>query len=66
MPHAFVVRRPGTNLDEEAVKRHALAHGATYAYPRRVHFVSALPLNGSNKIERKALIEEARRANGND
>ncbi|MGE0746566.1 MAG: class I adenylate-forming enzyme family protein [Rhodospirillales bacterium] len=65
-PHAFIVRRPGATLDEEAVKRHALAHGATYAYPRRIHFVSALPLSGANKIDRKALIEQARRANGND
>ena len=55
VPVAFVVARPGGGIDEEAVKRHALANGPAYAHPRRVFFVDALPLSGTNKIDRRAL-----------
>ncbi len=67
MPHAFLVRRQGSDLDEPAVKRHALEHGPAYAHPRRVFFLDALPLAGTNKIDRKRLVElaaEAARADG--
>jgi len=60
VPHAFLVRRQGSDLDEAGVKRHALANGPAYAHPRRVVFLDALPLAGTNKIDRKAL--EARAA----
>ena len=55
VPYAFVVPREGAGLDEDAVKRHALDHGPAYAHPRRVFFTDALPLAGTNKIDRKAL-----------
>ncbi len=55
VPVAFVVARAGAGMDEDAVKRHALANGPAYAHPRRVFFVDALPLSGTNKIDRRAL-----------
>ena len=59
---AFVVARPGRPLDEAEVKRHALANGPAYAHPRRVFFVEALPLSGTNKIDRRLLRERAAEA----
>ena len=54
-PVAFVVLREGAALSEQAVRDHALAHAPAYQHPRRVWFLSALPLAGTNKIDRKAL-----------
>jgi acyl-coenzyme A synthetase/AMP-(fatty) acid ligase len=58
-PVAFVVLRPGAALTEESARQHALAHAPAYAHPRRVFFLSALPLAGTNKIDRRALREVA-------
>ncbi|HKZ04704.1 MAG TPA: class I adenylate-forming enzyme family protein [Methylomirabilota bacterium] len=55
VPVAFVVARPDAALTEQAVKAWALAHGPAYQHPRRVFLVSALPLAGTNKIDRAAL-----------
>ncbi len=62
VPHAFVVPRPDSALDEAAVKRFALANAPAYAHPRRVFLVDALPLSGTNKIDRKGLIDRAAEA----
>ena len=59
IPVAFVVRTPGSALDEEAVKQVALQRGPAYAHPRQVAFLKELPLAGTNKIDRKRLAEEA-------
>ncbi len=67
VPHAFIVRRADSTLTEEEVKRHALANAPAYAHPRRVFFMEALPLAGTNKIDRKRLMElaaDAARADG--
>ncbi|GBU17405.1 MULTISPECIES: class I adenylate-forming enzyme family protein [Methylobacterium] len=64
-PVAFVVRRPGAAIDEEGVKRHALANAPAYQHPRRVWFLEALPLATTGKIDRNGLrarAEEAVRA----
>ena len=58
-PVAFVVLRPGAELDERAVKAFALAHAPAYQHPRRVWFLDSLPLAGTNKIDRRALIARA-------
>jgi long-chain acyl-CoA synthetase len=60
MPVAFIVPREGAGTSYEEVKKFALAHAPAYQHPRRVKFVSELPLAGTNKIDRKALIEQAR------
>ena len=59
VPHAFVVTIAGSALDEDSVKQFALANGPPYAHPRRVTFIPALPLTGTNKIDRKALTDLA-------
>jgi long-chain acyl-CoA synthetase len=59
LPVAFVVPRPGARPSEDALRRFALDNGPAYAHPRAVWFVPELPLAGTNKIDRKALVERA-------
>ncbi|GLK75066.1 acetyl-CoA synthetase [Methylopila jiangsuensis] len=59
-PVAFVVKRPGSALDEAALKAYALAHAPAYQHPRRVWFVDQIPLASTNKIDRAALTARAR------
>jgi acyl-CoA synthetase (AMP-forming)/AMP-acid ligase II len=59
LPVAFVVPRPGTTPSEDGLRRYALDNGPAYAHPRAVWFVPELPLAGTNKIDRKALVERA-------
>jgi long-chain acyl-CoA synthetase len=54
-PVAFVVRGAGAEIDEAAVKAHALAHAPAFMHPRRVWFLDALPLMGTNKIDKAQL-----------
>ena len=60
IPTAFIVRRAGAALDAAALKQFALANAPAYQHPRRVAFVADLPWAGTNKIDRTALIAEAR------
>jgi len=59
LPVAFVVPKPGARPSEDALRRFALDNGPAYAHPRAVWFVDELPLAGTNKIDRKALIDRA-------
>jgi acyl-CoA synthetase (AMP-forming)/AMP-acid ligase II len=59
LPVAFVVPRPGAEPSEDALRRFALDNGPAYAHPRAVWFVDELPLAGTNKIDRKALVDRA-------
>jgi len=59
VPYAFVVARPGAVADEAALKSFALAGGPAYQHPRRVIFLDSLPLAGTNKVDRRALTEQA-------
>jgi acyl-coenzyme A synthetase/AMP-(fatty) acid ligase len=59
LPVAFVVPRPGTQPTEDALRRFALDNGPAYAHPRAVWFVDELPLAGTNKIDRKTLVDRA-------
>ena len=60
LPVAFIVKRKGSTLTEADVKAHSLANAPPYQYPRQVHFVDSMPMNGVGKIDRKVL--EARAA----
>lgn len=61
-PVAFVVARPGAPLPtEEALKAFSLTQLASYQHPRRIWFVDALPLAATQKIDRRALTEDALR-----
>ncbi len=58
-PVAFVVPRPGVAPSEDEVKAFALANAAPYLHPRRVWFLSEMPLAGTNKIDRRVLAQRA-------
>jgi acyl-coenzyme A synthetase/AMP-(fatty) acid ligase len=58
-PVAFVVPRPGTAPTGAAIKQFALQNAAPYLHPRRIWFVSEMPLAGTNKIDRRALAARA-------
>jgi acyl-CoA synthetase (AMP-forming)/AMP-acid ligase II len=59
LPVAFVVPKPGARPSEDALRRFALDNGPAYAHPRAVWFVAELPLAGTNKVDRKVLVERA-------
>jgi long-chain acyl-CoA synthetase len=54
-PIAFIVRRPGTELTEAALKVYALENAAAYQHPRRIWFLDQMPLAGTNKVDRASL-----------
>jgi len=52
---AFVVRRDGAALDEEAVRAHVRANLARYKVPRDVLFIDELPRNPTGKVLKREL-----------
>ncbi|WP_033263023.1 acyl-CoA synthetase [Amycolatopsis vancoresmycina] len=52
---AFVVVRPGAELDEPAFRAHLEQHLARYKIPKHVQFTDALPRNATGKIRRVEL-----------
>ena len=58
--HAFVVLRPGHQLDQETVIAHCTQMIARYKVPREVTFLDELPLTASGKIRRFELRALAR------
>lgn len=58
-PFAFVVRKAGSTLSEDEVKRYALEHASAYQHPRQVCMLDELPLAGPNKVDRKTLRQRA-------
>jgi len=61
-PVAFVVLRQGIAAPTESTLREwSLTQLAAYQHPRRIWFVDALPLAATQKIDRRALVDEALR-----
>ena len=54
---AFVVRRPGTELTEDAVIAYTREHLANFKTPRSVVFVTELPRNAGGKVVKPQLRE---------
>ncbi len=52
---AFVVARPGTDVDAESVREHVRANLARFKVPREVEFVDELPRNHTGKVVRRDL-----------
>ena len=52
---AFVVRRPGSELDEEAVIAYSREHLANFKAPRSVIFTDVLPRNAGGKVLKTVL-----------
>ena len=59
IPVAFVVRGAGATIVEDDLKAHTLERGPAYAHPRFVVFVETIPVAGTHKVDRRALIELA-------
>jgi acyl-CoA synthetase (AMP-forming)/AMP-acid ligase II len=55
LPVAFVVASSGARITEDDVQRWALDHLPASHHPRAVWFVDALPLAGTEKVDRRAL-----------
>ena len=53
VPVAMIVKARGREVSEDELKRFCLDNGPAYAHPRRILFVSEMPLNGPGKIDRK-------------
>jgi long-chain acyl-CoA synthetase len=60
IPVAFIVPR-GARPTAETIKSYALEHLPAYAHPRFVEFRDTLPVSGTHKIDRSALMAEATR-----
>jgi HIP---CoA ligase len=56
---AFVVPRPGSNLNEQSVIAYTREHLANFKAPRSVRFVDALPRNAGGKVVKPELRELA-------
>jgi acyl-CoA synthetase (AMP-forming)/AMP-acid ligase II len=56
---AFVVPRPGVEVDADELVAWAKEHMANYKVPRRVFVVDQLPLNASGKVLKYELRERA-------
>lgn len=61
-PVAFVVQAPGRVVEENALKAWSLTKLEPYAHPRRVFVLEAMPLSGTNKVDRALLEKQAREA----
>jgi long-chain acyl-CoA synthetase len=48
------------------VKAFVLANAAPYLHPRRVWFLTELPLAGTNKVDRRALVQRAAQGDMSD
>lgn len=53
--HAFVITKPGHELDLDAFASWSRANLANYKVPRRVHPVDELPLNANGKVRKDVL-----------
>jgi fatty-acyl-CoA synthase len=54
---AFVVRQPGSALDEAGIVEHCRRNLASYKKPRHVFYIDALPRTGANKVSKPMLRE---------
>jgi acyl-CoA synthetase (AMP-forming)/AMP-acid ligase II len=55
---AFLVMKPGHELDVRAVKKHCLDNLASYKIPKQIMSVDALPKTASGKVRKHILAEQ--------
>jgi long-chain acyl-CoA synthetase len=53
---AFVVKKPGADLDERAVLRHCARRLEEFAIPKSVEFLEDLPKTPNSKVDKQALL----------
>ena len=56
---SFVVLARDAQLGEADIQAYPRSEGPAYQFSRRVFFLDTLPLAGTNKIDRNALIDHA-------
>jgi len=59
VPKAFVVPQPGARLEAEDMIRHCRQRLAAYMVPKAFGLLEALPITGSGKIDKRALLSAA-------
>ena len=52
---AFIVKKPGADLDADALIAWSRENMASYKAPRAVKFIDALPTTGAGKVLRRLL-----------
>jgi long-chain acyl-CoA synthetase len=62
IPIAFVVGPPGVQIVPEEIKAYCLRHGPAYAHPRAIIVLERLPIAGTHKVEKRALLAQAEEA----
>ncbi len=55
---AYVVLKPGANLDDEAILGHCKSQLATYKVPKQVRYMDELPHNATGKVLKHQLPED--------
>jgi long-chain acyl-CoA synthetase len=60
LPFAFVIPQPGAAPEEAELKQWFLGQAPAFMHPRRIEFLSELPLGQTNKIDRTTLTKWAR------
>lgn len=55
---AFVVLKPGSELDEAAILGHCRKYLASYKVPREVRFLDTLPHNATGKVAKRQLTRD--------
>jgi hypothetical protein len=61
---SLLAPKPGATPNEAALRQFAMDHAMPVKHPRRIFFRAVLPLSGTNKIDRAALMREATGAMG--
>ena len=61
-----MVKKEGSDLDEDTVKKHVKDQLAKYKVPREVVFLDELPRNSTGKILKRELREEGDDKDGKD
>ena len=61
VPVAFIVTRADARPSVDEIRKFTIANGPAYQHPRRIEFLNELPWAGTNKIDRKSLIDRARK-----
>ena len=55
---AFVVKKPGADVDETALEAHCRQHLGDFEVPKLIHFVDALPATSTGKVQKHRLRQQ--------